>query len=167
MVMRNKPMGLMERAARTILDIKTALALTAKRHGINTIAGTYGFHPQQLYNNLNVNDPDRAPTLAQFELITEFARDHNDHQQILDALSRVTGCVWIPIPDAEDVSRTELFGEVAELVDRVGRMCRNTQTAVADNRVDQDEIAVLERDLLRLIQAGHRLVEGAKRFGEE
>ena len=34
-------------------------------------------------------------------------------------------------------------------------------------RVDQDEIAVLERDLLRLMQAGHRLVEGAKRFGEE
>jgi len=101
-VMRNKPMGLMERASRTILDIKTALALTAKRHGINTIAGKYGFHPQQLYNNLNVNDPDRAPTLAQFELITEFARDHDDHQQILDALSRVTGCLWIPIPDAED-----------------------------------------------------------------
>ena len=160
-------MGLMERAQRTMLPLKTALYLTAKRLGMDKIAATYNIGPQTLYNNLNVNHPDRSPTLQQFELITEYARDHDDHQQILDALALITGCVWIPIPDAEDVSRTELFGEVAELVDRVGRMCRNTQTAVADNRVDQDEIAVLERDLLRLIQAGHRLVEGAKRFGEE
>ena len=35
-------MGLRERADRTVLDLKTALAVTAKRLGINRIAATYG-----------------------------------------------------------------------------------------------------------------------------
>ena len=64
------------------------------------------------------------------------------------------------------MSRTELFGEVAELVDRVGRMCRSTREAVSDGRVDASELAVLEKDLHRLIQAGYRLMESAKSYGE-
>lgn len=160
-------MGLMERAERTMLPLKTALYLTAKRLGMDKIAATYKLHPQKLYNNLNLNHTDRAPTLEQFELITEYARDHGDHEQILDALALITGCVWLRVPDPEDLGRTELFGEVAELVERVGGMCRNTQLAVSDGRVDAEEVAVLERDLLRLIQAGHRLVESAKQFNGE
>ncbi|MCE7521946.1 phage regulatory CII family protein [Alloalcanivorax xenomutans] len=160
-------MGLMERAERTMLPLKTALYLTAKRLGMDRIATTYRLQPQALYNNLNLNRTDRAPTLQQFELITEFARDHGDQEQILDALSLMTGCVWLRVPEAEDLGRTELFGEVAGLVEGVGRMCRNTQSAVADGRVDPEEVAVLERDLFKLVQAGYRLVEGAKRFGEE
>ena len=88
-------MGLMERAERTMLPLKTALYLTAKRLGMDKIAATYQLHPQKLYNNLNLNHTDRAPTLEQFELITEYARDHEDHEQILDALALITGCVWL------------------------------------------------------------------------
>ena len=164
----NKPrMSRAELAQNTLPDLKTALVMTAKRQGIKKIAATYDLHPQALYNNLNVNDVDRNPTLQQFELITEYARDHGDVEQILDALSLITGCVWLPMPDAEKTGQTELFSEVAELVSRVGRMTANTRDALADGRVDSDELAILEKDLLRLFQAGFRLVEAAKLFGGE
>ena len=155
-----------ELAQKTLPDLKTALAMTAKRQGLKKIAATYDLHPQQLYNNLNLNDSERNPTLQQFELITEYARDHGDLEQILDALALITGCVWLPMPGEEDVGKTELFSEVAELITRVGKMTSNTRDALADGRVDADELAVLEKDLLRLVQAGFRLVEAAKLFSE-
>lgn len=156
-----------ELAQNSLPDLKTALAMTAKRQGFKKIAATYDIGAQALYNNLNLNDTERNPTLQQFELITEYARDHGDLDQILDALSLITGCVWLPMPDAEKTGQTELFSEVAELVSRVGRMTTNTRDALADGRVDPDELAVLEKDLLRLFQAGFRLVEAAKLFGGE
>ena len=158
-------MGSAERAERTILDLKAALAVTAKRHGINKIAAVHGLHPQQLYNNLNLNDPDRAPTLAQFELITEFARDADDHRQILDSLAQLCGCVWLPVPEPGELSEIEVFSEVARLVSKVGKLCSTVREATSDGKVCDDEIAVLELDLLRLLQAGFRVVESAKRFG--
>ncbi|WP_296029527.1 phage regulatory CII family protein [uncultured Alcanivorax sp.] len=157
-------MSRIELAQNTLPDLKTALAMTAKRQGLKKIAATYDLHPQALYNNLNLNDSDRNPTLQQFELITEYARDHDDVEQILDALSLITGCVWLPWPDAGETGKTELFGEVAELVTRVGKMTSNTRDALKDGRVDADELAILEKDLLRLFQSGCRLVEAARLF---
>lgn len=155
-----------ELAQKTLPDLKTALVMTVKRQGIKKVAATYDLNPQQFYNNLNLNDTERNPTLQQFELITEYARDHGDLEQILDALALITGCVWLPMPGEEDVGKTELFSEVAELITRVGKMTSNTRDALADGRVDADELAVLEKDLLRLVQAGFRLVEAAKLFSE-
>ncbi|MHA7916485.1 phage regulatory CII family protein [Alloalcanivorax xenomutans] len=163
--MRTTRLGSSDRAERTILDLKTALAVTAKRHGVNKIAALYGLHPQSLYNNLNVNDPDRAPTLAQFELVLEFARDNGDQQQILDALSQLGGCIWLPLPDQGDLSEAEVFAEVTRLVAKVGALCNTVREATADGHVCADEVAMLELDLLRLMQAGFRVVESAKRFG--
>ena len=60
-----------------------------------------------------------------------------------------------------------MFAEVAGLVGRVGTMVKNVETAVADGVVDQDELAILERDLLRLLQSGYRVVEAARTFGGE
>ena len=89
-------MSRIELAQNTLPDLKTALVMTAKRQGIKKLAATYDLNPQQFYNNLNLNDTDRNPTLQQFELITEYARDHDDVEQILDALALITGCVWLP-----------------------------------------------------------------------
>ncbi|WP_339344164.1 phage regulatory CII family protein [uncultured Alcanivorax sp.] len=157
-------MSRIELAQNTLPDLKTALVMTAKRQGIKKLAATYDLNPQQFYNNLNLNDTDRNPTLQQFELITEYARDHDDVEQILDALALITGCVWLPKPDAGETGKTELFGEVAELVTRVGKMTSNTRDALKDGRVDADELAILEKDLLRLFQSGCRLVEAARLF---
>lgn len=159
-------LGQRERAERTILDLKPALAVVAKKLGINRIAATYGIGPQALYNNLNLADVDRAPTLAQFELITEYAREHRAHGPILDSLSQLTGCIWLPVPQVDTDAHGEIFKDVTALVSRVGKMCEDTQAAVADGRVDDDELAILERDLVRLLQAGYQLVENAKRCGE-
>jgi len=156
-----------ELAQNTLPDLKTALAMTAKRQGLKKIAATYDLHPQALYNNLNVNDVDRNPTLQQFELITEYARDHGDVEQILDAISLITGCVWLPMPQAGDSSQSELFGGLADLVSRVGKMTTDVRDALADGVVDQDELAVLEKSLYRLVQSGFSLVEAAKCFGGE
>lgn len=156
-----------ERAQNTLPDLKTALAMTAKRQGLKKIAATYDLHPQQLYNNLNLNDVDRNPTLQQFELITEYARDHGDCEHILDAPSLLTGCVWLPVPSADGVAEQELFSGIAELVGRVGKMTSDVRDALADGRVDQDELAVLEKSLYRLVQSGFGLVEAAKTFGGE
>lgn len=102
-------MSRIELAQKILPDLKTALSMTAKRQGLKKIAATYDLHPQQLYNNLNLNDSERNPTLQQFELITEYARDHGDLDQILDALALITGCVWLPMPAEEDVGKTELL----------------------------------------------------------
>lgn len=165
--MRNKRMGLRERADRTILDLKSALAVTAKKLGINRIAATYGLHPQALYNNLNIADTDRAPTLTQFELILEYAREHGEQAPILDSLGQIGGCLWIEIPKQTDQDHGAMFAEVTTLVSRVGKMCQNVETAVSDGIVDQDELEILERDLLRLLQSGYRVVESAKAYGRQ
>ncbi|MBM1145620.1 hypothetical protein GN155_017685 [Alcanivorax sp. ZXX171] len=160
-------MGLRERADRTVLDLKTALAVTAKRLGINRIAATYGIGAQALYNNLNLGDTDRAPTLAQFELILEYAREQGAQAPILDSLGQIGGCLWIQLPQVQTDDHGAMFAEVAGLVGRVGTMVANVETAVADGVVDQDELAILERDLLRLLQSGYRVVEAARTFGGE
>lgn len=162
--MNNPRMSREELAHSTLPDLKTALAMTAKRQGFKKIAATYDLHPQQLYNNLNLNDPDRNPTLQQFELITEYARDHNDVEQILDAISLITGCVWLPMPQQGDSAQSELFSGLADLVSRVGKMTTDVRDALADGVVDQDELAVLEKSLYRLVQSGFSLVEAAKQF---
>lgn len=160
-------MGLRERAERTILDLKTALAVTAKKLGTNRIAATYGLHPQALYNNLNLADTDRAPTLAQFELILEYAREHGEQSAILDSLGQIGGCLWIEMPTRPDGEHGAMFSEVANLVSRVGSMCKNVEAAVSDGVVDQDELEILERDLLRLFQSGCRIVESARDYGRQ
>ena len=157
-------MGRAELAQRTLPDLKTALAMTGKRLNLRKIAATYDLHPQSLYNNLNLNDPDRNPTLQQFELITEYARDHGDVGQILDALSLITGCVWLPMPEPGDSAQAELFSGLSDLVSRVGKMTSDVRDALADGVVDQDELVVLEKSLYRLVQSGFSLVEAAKRF---
>lgn len=162
--MNIKRMGREALAECTLPDLKTALAMTAKRQGIKKLCATYDLHPQQLYNNLNLNDPDRNPTLQQFELITEYARDHGDVEQILDAISLITGCVWLPMPQPGDSSQSELFSGLADLVGRVGKMTTDVRDALADGVVDQDELAVLEKSLYRLVQSGFSLVEAAKQF---
>ena len=155
-----------ELAQNTLPDLKTALAMTAKRQNIKKICATYDIDTQRLYNNLNLNDTHRNPTLQQFELITEYARDHGDVEQILDALSLITGCVWFPMPVVGDSSESELFSGLADLVSRVGKMTTDVRDALSDGRVDQDELAVLEKSLYRLVQSGFSLVEAAKQFGE-
>lgn len=164
--MANYRMSQQQLAERTLPDLKTALAMTGKRQGLRKISLTYDLHPQALYNNLNLNDPDRNPTLQQFELITEYARDHGDLEQILDALSLLTGCVWTPLPEPAVASdEVNLFREVAALVQRVGSMTEHTHESIQDGWVNPDELAVLERDLVRLMGAGHRLIQAAKLFG--
>lgn len=160
-------MSRIELAQNTLPDLKTALVMTAKRQGIKKLAATYDLNPQQFYNNLNLNDTDRNPTLQQFELITEYARDHDDVEQILDAISLITGCVWLPMPPPGDSAQSELFGGLADLVSRVGKMTTDVRDALADGVVDQDELAVLEKSLYRLVQSGFSLVEAAKCFGGE
>lgn len=162
----NKPrMSRAELAQNTLPDLKTALAMTAKRQNIKKICATYDIDTQRLYNNLNLNDTHRNPTLQQFELITEYARDHGDVEQILDALALITGAVWLPRPAREGAAAPELFSGLADLVSRVGRMTMDVRDALADGRVDQDELAVLEKSLYRLVQSGFSLVEVAKQFG--
>ncbi|GEM_PF-830961 len=163
--MNTTRMSRVELAQNTLPDLKTALAMTAKRQGLKKIAATYDLHPQALYNNLNLNDVDRNPTLQQFELITEYARDHGDVEQILDAISLITGCVWLPMPTVADSAESELFSGLADLVSRVGKMTTDVRDALADGQVDQDELAVLEKSLYRLVQSGFSLVEVAKQFG--
>ncbi len=153
-----------ELAQNTLPDLKTALVMTAKRQGIKKLAATYDLNPQQFYNNLNLNDADRNPTLQQFELITEYARDHGDVEQILDALSLLTGSVWLPLPVVGEAAEAELFSGLADLVSRVGKMTTDVRDALADGQVDQDELAVLEKSLYRLVQSGFSLVEAAKLF---
>ncbi|MCK0153879.1 hypothetical protein MWU49_09200 [Alcanivorax sp. S6407] len=165
--MKTSRMSRVELAQSTLPDLKTALSMTAKRQNIKKIAVTYDLNPQQLYNNLALNDPDRNPTLHQFELITEYARDHGDLDQILDALSLITGCVWLPMPKLEGAEESELFSGLADLVSRVGKMTSDVRDALADGKVDQDELAVLEKSLHRLCQSGFSLVEAARCFGGE
>lgn len=162
----NKPrMSRAELAQNTLPDLKTALAMTAKRQNIKKICATYDIDTQRLYNNLNLNDTHRNPTLQQFELITEYARDHGDVEQILDALALITGAVWLPRPAREGGAAPELFSGLADLVSQVGKMTMDVRDALADGQVDQDELAVLEKSLYRLVQSGFSLVEVAKQFG--
>lgn len=156
-----------DREERCILGLKTACGVVARKIGIQKIADQYGHGYSALRNNLNPELEERAPTLQQFEDILTAAAARGVAGPILDSVGHIAGCVFLPLPKVEATDYPELLESLSRLSARVGRLGRDVHEAIADGRVDDDEVAMLEKDLLDLFSAGHALVERAKQYGKK
>lgn len=164
--MTRRSRGSRERADRQVLPLKLALyhELHDMPGGVPVMAVTYRIGERSLMNNLNPNSHDRAPSLRQFEQILEYTRASGRGQRIIDSLAQAGNFVWMERPGVSGSNESIMKG-IDQLVKRVGMMVSTVTDAVEDGEVDQDELASLEKDLIRLFQAGFGLIEAAKRVG--
>ena len=158
-------MGREERAEKCGLPLKLALHRAARGVGIQYIAATYGHGYTALANNLNPEQPERAPTLQQFEDITQAAVARGKESVIAESLGDLLGGVFIKLPDLAGINELGMLGSLAELTEEVSRLARHVGDSLQDGFVDSDELAMLNRDVKRLYGAAKTLIAAAERAG--
>lgn len=156
------PMNQQQRATSTVLPLKAALyhAVHDLRGGVGAFAGTFGFNPNTLQHKLNLNNEGRhVLTVAEFEAILSFTRD----PRIMDSLCSVFGnAAWFDLGNLANLNDTSLFRQVADMVALVGETAQDVANAMADGRIDADELRRLERDAVQLHAVIQTLLATAK-----
>lgn len=156
------PMNQQQRATSTVLPLKAALyhAVHDLRGGVGAFAGTFGFNANTLQHKLNLNNEGRhVLTVAEFEAILAFTRD----PRIMDSLCNLYGdAAWFDLGGLTKISDSSLFQQVGEMVSLVGETTRHVADAMADGRIDADELARLERDANLLHAAVQTLIGTAR-----
>lgn len=155
-------MNQQQRAASTILPLKAALyhAVHAQRGGVGAFAGAFGFNANTLQHKLNLNNEGRhVLSVTEFEAIVSFTRD----PRIMDSLCNLYGnAAWYDLGGLADNSKSGLFRQVADMVALVGETAKDVANAMADGRIDADELARLERDAVQMHAAIQTLVGMAR-----
>lgn len=156
----------LQRATTTILPLNAAIyhAVRDVKGGVGAIAGAYGRNPSTLQHKTNINSDGRHTlNIREFEEILGFTRD----PRIMDSICAIYGdAAWVDLGTAT-INDGQLLTGAAELFERVGHMARDLAAALADGRVDADELAVLEMDAARLHQTLQSIIARARALLEE
>lgn len=156
------PMNQQQRATSTILPLKAALyhAVHAQRGGVWAFAGAFGFNANTLQHKLNLNNEGRhVLTVTEFEAILSFTRD----PRIMDSLCSLYGnAAWFDLGGLANSNSLSLFRQVGDMVSLVGETTQHVADAMADGRIDADELARLERDAVQMHAAIQTLVGMAR-----
>ncbi|WP_041522972.1 phage regulatory CII family protein [Gilvimarinus agarilyticus] len=143
------------------LEIACYQAVRSFPGGVPAVAGAFGWNPRTLQNKLNPTQDTHKLTAVEVEGILQLTRDG----RVLDALCAQYGAIWVDIGRVKNSpSDMAMLDNITETVTRVGELSRKVQESLADGVVDAEEMAQLERAVMRMCQGGFMVLERAKQF---
>lgn len=128
------------------------------RIGVPAVAAAYSWNPRTLTNKLNPNEERNVLSARELECIAMLTGD----PRILDSLCSTMGAVWIPLPDGAGLSASAMLQQIGEASGQLGKLAQETGEAIADNRITEDELAVMEKTAMRITQAVQRVIAQAR-----
>lgn len=142
-------------AKHRVCSIDESLHSSANDFGVEALALILHKSPTSLSNNLDPNQPDRRPTLSQFETI---ARETQD-ERILDSVhSLFPGTGWFALVDSE-LDGLELLQVFTGISTKTSKAVENIIHSLEDDGViDDSEWPQLDYDLRRFMGAAQGLV---------
>lgn len=154
--------GSQERAEKCLLTLEMACyhAVHDYPGGVAAIAGMHGKNASVLQNKLNPNQDSHRINISDLEMIAISTQDH----RIIQSVCSWFGAGYFILPRCK-TDETGLLEKSAELTRELGELMSAVSNALADGRVDRDEVAEMEKQLLELMAAGQSLVVHAKRVG--
>lgn len=155
-----------EREPKTILPLRTAIyhAVHKIRGGVAAVAGACGYNANTLQNKINLNNEGRhVLTVPEFEAILQFTRD----PRLMDSLCAIYGhAIWIDVSGMDEVTDNNMMMSLADVSTNVGTLARNVALALADNVVTADEVAMLKKSVMTLIQSAQGVLALAEQMQE-
>lgn len=154
--------GSRERAEKCLLTLEMACyhAVHDYPGGVAAIAGMHGKNAAVLQNKLNPNQDSHRINISDLEMIAISTHDH----RMLQSVCSWFGAGYFILP-ACATDETGLLEKSADLTRELGKLMASVSHALHDGRVDADEVAEMEKQLLELMAAGQALVAHAKRVG--
>lgn len=146
------------------LSLAQAAHLAAKRAkgGVVAIAASNGYNPRTFQNCLNPSSENNHFRLEHFEAVLEWTRS----PLILDAVGALANVTWIDLGQFESVGDMAVLETITDLVSKVGKLTQSLQDALADGRVDEDEMYQLKAASRDLQAATHAVLMRAEQFLE-
>ncbi|WP_421865194.1 phage regulatory CII family protein [Motiliproteus sp.] len=155
----------MSRADNQILPLGLACYHAVRDYGgVPKIAAVFGESASTLQNKLcpSSNKSQRITDLDIEQILLE-TRD----PRILDAICQPLNVVWLWGDDfAGAAGDMAMLDNVTELVKRTGELAGEIQAALADGKVDPDELRRMQFALYRLQQSSYGAVTCAAQFSE-
>lgn len=154
--------GSKERAEKCLLALPMACyhAVHDYPGGVGAIAGMHGKNAAVLQNKLNPNLNSHNLNISDLEMIAITTHD----TRILQSICSWFGAGYYVLPLC-DTDETGLLEKSSVLARELGELMGAVSSALADGKVNQDEVAEMERQLLEMMAAGQALVAHAKRVG--
>lgn len=157
-------MGSKDRAARALLPLQQAIyhAVHDVKGGVGAICGVYGFNHNTLQLKVSPNIATHQLNLRELEAVIAYTRD----PRIMDSLCAVYGNVaWIDLGEpihAEGLTLNAMLQQIGEAGSNLGRLAQDFAQSLNDGHIDRDELAVIEKTSMRLIQSVQGLLEQAR-----
>ena len=156
-----------QRNHETILPLRAAIyhAVHDIRGGVGAIAGAYGFNHNTLQSKININNEGRhVLTVPELEAILSYTRD----PRLMDSLCAVFGrAIWIDVSGMDAVSDSSMFKQLGEVSVNVGDLARKVAAALDDGVVTADEVAMLDKAVIALMQSAQAVLTLAKQMQEQ
>lgn len=145
-----------ERAKRTLLTLPQALHHAARDYpgGATAIAAIDGGNATTLNHKLSLTNTTHIPNIADLELLLDATRD----PRIVDALLHPIGWVGIDVSELSDTDTAQsLLAGIGEMLCRENSLTVCLTEALADDKLNGDELSELELLAERLVQAVFKL----------
>lgn len=157
-----KRYGSQERAEKCLISLEMACyhAVHDYPGGVAALAGMHGKNAAVLQNKLNPNQDSHRINISDLEMIAISTHD----PRILQTVCSWYGAGYFMMPVC-DTDETGLLEKSAELTRELGELMSSVSSALVDGKVDADEVAEMEKQLMELMAAGKSLVAHAKRIG--
>lgn len=154
-----------EVAERVILAPELACyhAVKAYPGGVPAVAAMLGMRASTLQNKLNPTQDTHKVSLGEAMGILEITRD----KRILDAVCSAVDAVWNWAAEVERLGDVEVFNAGSTLVRRASGLLDALESALEDGEVDDEEMAVIQKRLYRLQQAGCGVADVAQQYKVE
>lgn len=148
-----------QRADKCVLSLEQAIYQTTKRERglVGAICSIYGLNYNTVSAQINPNNDSHTLSPDIIEYVLTHAQNKS---LVMDAICCAHGnAAWFELPDVKD---GEMFGDIAELMQRFGDMHNTTLQAVADSRVTDDEYKAMQKVGLALIGQIQKVLLTAK-----
>lgn len=129
------------------------------RIGVPAVAAAFSWKPSTLNNKLNPNEERNILSARELECIAALTQD----TRILDSLCATMNAVWISLPKVGDgLTAGAMLQQIGEASAQLGKLAQETGAAIADGKISEDELAVLEKTAMRISQAIQGLIAHAR-----
>jgi hypothetical protein len=155
-----------ERAKRSILTLPQALHHAAHDYpgGATAIAAVEGHNPTTFNHKLSLTNTTHTPNIRDLELVLDLTRD----PRIIDALLNPIGWVGVDVSELLEVDTPQsLLTGITDLLRSENDISAQLAKALADDQLDDDELAQFELLATRMLQAVFKLRAVVRRKHEE
>jgi hypothetical protein len=129
--------------------------------GAVAIAAVAGVNMSVLQHKLNPNNATHHLNLKDLQLICELTGD----ERILQSVCGFYNAAYFRLPSIDGADNASLLETSADLNRELGELMQQVSASLQDGRVNDAEVAAMDKALMELVGVAKTLIEQAKMIG--